>query len=288
MKPAFAILALSGTLIAPVHALNAPPAQENDAAAMLQEPVLPVRRCEQLIGLAVRDQQGERCGRLQDVVLAPDGRAAYAVLSLGIKPGRGGKLFALRFACLSTGGTEPAEQAFVLLPPKGRLDGAPSFNVDEWPALDDLAWCEEVDRHYSGDARAGHRPVAAAAGGREDRLALSSVGLPGTVVADASGAELGTLREVVLDPRGGRVTYVVADVGERRIAVPWGALRVKRPEDQVEMRLEVDTDRLASAPAYEDGVEGLARMSDPAWIGALYAHYGVRPYWHEEPTGGTR
>lgn len=69
----------------------------------------------------------------------------------------------------------------------------------------------------------------------EDPLA----GLGGIVsssVFDGDGDCLGTIQELVLNLKTGRVAYVLVDTGSERVSLPWRALRFNKHRSRFELR----------------------------------------------------
>jgi sporulation protein YlmC with PRC-barrel domain len=99
-----------------------------------------------LEGNQVVNSEGEDLGEIEDIMLdVPNGRIAYAVLSFGGFMGVGEKLFALPWQALTL---DADNKCFVLDVPKERLQNAPGFNKDHWPAMADMAWASEIHKYY--------------------------------------------------------------------------------------------------------------------------------------------
>jgi sporulation protein YlmC with PRC-barrel domain len=94
----------------------------------------------------VYNAQGEKLGSIKEVMLDVDlGRVAYAVLSFGGFLGMGDKLFAIPFEALRV---DTANKQVILDVPKDKLENAPGFDKDNWPATADRRWGAEIYRHY--------------------------------------------------------------------------------------------------------------------------------------------
>lgn len=83
---------------------------------------------------------------------------------------------------------------------------------------------------------------------------LSSDTLIGVVVNNVQGEKLGTIREIMVDPRSGRLMYAVVDstasfgMGKQKsFAVPWHELNVNL--DQSEIVVQLDHGLFPSAPS---------------------------------------
>lgn len=74
---------------------------------------------------------------------------------------------------------------------------------------------------------------------------VSSKTVVGVAVNNAQGEEMGTIREIMIDPQTGKVLYAVVDsVGsfglgkQKSFAVPWSGLQVKLNQTEVVIQLE--------------------------------------------------
>ncbi|MFN0316729.1 MAG: PRC-barrel domain-containing protein [Burkholderiales bacterium] len=97
--------------------------------------------------------------------------------------------------------------------------------------------------------------------------------LTNSEVRSSQGQKLGTIRDTVIDPSTGRVTYVVVGMGNRYHPVPWSALRWDRDHYVVAM----DAEQMRSSPSF-DG-QKWPDMSNEAWHNDNYRYYNQRPYW---------
>jgi sporulation protein YlmC with PRC-barrel domain len=99
-----------------------------------------------LEGDEVVNRQGEKLGTIDEIMLdVPSGRIAYAVLSSGGFLGIGDRMFAIPWRALTL---DTENKCFVLDVAKDRLEAAPGFDKDHWPAMADERWGAEVHRYY--------------------------------------------------------------------------------------------------------------------------------------------
>jgi len=99
-----------------------------------------------LIGDNVVNASGEDLGEIKAIMLdVESGRVAYAVLSFGGFLGMGNKLFAIPWSALTL---DADEKRFVLDVAKDRLDNAPGFDKDHWPAMADASWARQLHEYY--------------------------------------------------------------------------------------------------------------------------------------------
>jgi sporulation protein YlmC with PRC-barrel domain len=258
-----------------------------------------------VIGARVQDPRGEGLGRVEELVIEPaSGSIDYAVISFGEGLGTGDKLFAVPFSLLKA----PAVPAggrlaqFTLDVDKSRLEKAPGFEKRNWPDISLPAWAQEVDRFYdaprarpagsvgkevTSPPRGQANPDVVIEGNRPSRLCKATE-LIHKDVQNPQNERLGEIHELVLDHARGRVNYLVLQsggflgVGDKLLAVPWQEIRCDRQDEKDRLLLGVGAERLEAAPEFDE--KDWNKMSDPAWIEEMYAHYGTRPYWASTPT----
>ncbi|MBI1752673.1 MAG: PRC-barrel domain-containing protein [Acidobacteria bacterium] len=103
----------------------------------------------------------------------------------------------------------------------------------------------------------------------------------GTKVVDTAGEGLGNIKEIVIDPRTGRVAYVVMafggflHMGEKLFAIPFSSFAFDEANSQYS--LKVPKERLEKAPGFDS--DHWPSMSDEQWNRDLHTYYGYAPYW---------
>jgi sporulation protein YlmC with PRC-barrel domain len=109
--------------------------------------------------------------------------------------------------------------------------------------------------------------------------------LIGADVENLQGEKLGDIKDVVLDPETGRITYAVLSfggfmgLGEKYFAIPWSALTSKAGE-KGDFVLNVDKEKLKNAPGFDKN--NWPNMADRNWAQQVYTYYGITPYWEQE------
>ena len=107
-------------------------------------------RVSKLLGAEVRTSSNEKLGRIHDLVMDPQGRVRYVILSKGGVMGIGAHLVAI-----------PIAYADLRMNPEGHLissidkptiAAAPGFASDEWPDFSNSRWQNQV-RGYFGSGR---------------------------------------------------------------------------------------------------------------------------------------
>jgi sporulation protein YlmC with PRC-barrel domain len=110
----------------------------------------PARRIQDLIGVNVRNQQGDDLGKVEEVVINPQaGTVQYAALSFGGFLGFGEKLFAVPWTQLQIHEDQKSHNLMAeITVQKQTLEKAPSFDKDHWPDFADPHWSRDIDQHY--------------------------------------------------------------------------------------------------------------------------------------------
>lgn len=103
-------------------------------------------KASSMIGTDVCNPKGDSLGEIKEVVIDPGtGRVAYAVVSFGGFLGMGKKLFAIPFSAFEY---DVEENEYVLDISKERLEAAPGFDSDNWPAMSEEQWNRDVYKYY--------------------------------------------------------------------------------------------------------------------------------------------
>lgn len=103
-------------------------------------------KASSIIGTDVVNAKGDNLGDVKEIVIDPrTGRVAYAVVSFGGFLGMGEKLFAIPFSALDY---DAEKNEYVLDVSKERLEAAPGFDADHWPAMSDEKWNRDVYKYY--------------------------------------------------------------------------------------------------------------------------------------------
>ncbi|MGB2626110.1 MAG: PRC-barrel domain-containing protein [Candidatus Acidiferrum sp.] len=105
----------------------------------------------------------------------------------------------------------------------------------------------------------------------------------GSPVVNPNFEKLGKIEDLVLDAGAGRIAYAVLSFGSvlgmggKYFAIPWNMFQFHLPEGRVV--LAVDKQLLEKAPGFDK--DNWPNMADSAWGTAIYAHYGLKPYWDD-------
>ncbi len=107
--------------------------------------------------------------------------------------------------------------------------------------------------------------------------------LQGDDVVNLQGDKLGSIEDIMLDVRSGRVAYAVLSfggllgMGDKLFAIPWGALTLDA--DRKCFVLDLPKDRLQNAPGFDK--DHWPSMADESWAVQVYSYYNQEPYWRQ-------
>ena len=103
--------------------------------------------------------------------------------------------------------------------------------------------------------------------------------LLGNDVFNRQDEDLGTIKEIMLDVRAGRISYAVLSyggilgIGYKLFAVPWEALSLDTENER--FILDVAKERLEAAPGFDK--DNWPNMADQTWAKDVHDYYGTQP-----------
>ena len=103
------------------------------------------QRSSQIIGTTVSNPQGEKLGKIDDVLIDPNAAVKYAILSHGGLLGIGDKLIPIPWRALKL---DKEKGTLVVNSDKAALEKAPSFDPKEWPKVIDPESLKKIDIYY--------------------------------------------------------------------------------------------------------------------------------------------
>lgn len=136
----------------------------------------------------------------------------------------------------------------------------------------------------SGQANIIGKGAATAEGPGPDVMAASTI--DGNTVLSSDGDDVGTIKEIMLDVRRGRVAYAVLSsggflgIGDKLLAIPWSALTLDT--DRKCFRLDATSDQVRNSPGFDK--QSWPSMVDRQWAPSVHQHYGREPYWSDDVT----
>ncbi len=109
---------------------------------------------------------------------------------------------------------------------------------------------------------------------------LSASTLRGDSVVNAENEKLGSIEELMIDLRSGRIACAVLSsggfpgMGDKLFAIPWSAFNVDREEKKLVLNVKKET--LEKAPGIDQ--DHWPDMADKVWGASIYRFYGSEPF----------
>lgn len=277
-----------------------------------------MRASNDVVGQSLVGGANEQLGRVEDLIIHPRGDIAYVEFSGASSLNTGARRFPVPYRALSRN----QQGQFTLGTSARDFTSMPGFDKDT-PALSDAAYWNTVDRAYDkvitdrlsrdqvGTMEASAAKLAPA------KTLYSASDLRARAIETPDGQKLGTVREIVVDPRVGRVSYVVLALNGQTgttgstggaqggatgsagttgtttstgklVAVPWDALRPMPDRDDPKTErwtLSTTPEKLAGAPAFQSTAEGWTSASNPDYVQRVYQHFNTPLYYQPDRNG---
>ncbi len=229
----------------------------------------------------VKDSQGQFVGRITDLVLDPEGRVSFAVLSPFGTDGANAKLVAVPFDAWSFNGKD-----LVLDTTAEKLANAPFFNRNYLRAR---SWAEDANRYFGvqpswGEGTPCEKPADAgrqALMTKEWNRPYGVTEIVGTQVKDPQGEEVGKIDDLVFDTEG-RISFAIIGyggflgMGRNLVAVPVDSLFYVEEQSR-HFVLNATKEKVQSAPLFSR-----KSLDDPKWKEDVYRYFGQQPQWNKE------
>lgn len=116
-----------------------------------------------------------------------------------------------------------------------------------------------------------------------ESIVLSASTLMGDEVKNSEGEDLGTLEEIMIDIRNGRIAYAVLSfggflgIGEKLFALPWDVMKLDTEEEV--FLLDIDKKTLQNGPGFDKDDWPETTADDDSWLARVYEYYECEPYW---------
>ena len=226
---------------------------------------------------AVKDSQGQYLGGIADLVVNPDGRISFAVLSIRDEWRMNERLVALPFDVLSFN-----DKYLVLSMTSAKLVNAPLFRMSYLNARN---WADDTNRYFGIQPSWGEETLC-------EKPAVGAYQIPmtkgwnrpyganeivGTQVKNPQGEVVGKIDDLVFDDEG-RISFAILGyggflgIGQNLVAVPITSLSYG--EEPRHFVLNTTKEDIQSAPLFSR--KGL---DDPDWANGFYRYFGQQPYW---------
>jgi sporulation protein YlmC with PRC-barrel domain len=117
-----------------------------EARKELRQDITQAHRASNVIGMNIKNPQGDTLGEIKDLVLDFDtGQIAYVAVSSGGVAGVGDTLHAVPWKALSL---NDKMDAFVLNVDKGAWKNAPGIDQNDWPEVADTEFRQQLNTYY--------------------------------------------------------------------------------------------------------------------------------------------
>lgn len=203
-------------------------------------------RASKLIGMDVKNAQGDKLGKIDDVMVDIDNeRAAYVVLSAGGALGIGDRMVAVPASSFKAGNDK---DGVLLNATAEQLKKAPSYDAKKEPNFSRDSYRGEVDRYFFKEDTVRHT--------KEGAKLMSAKYLVGKNINDRAAHDAGEIEDLVLN-LGNAGSYVVMEVdkswspGNKLVAVPFAALTYPSRPD-LDLLLNIDRKVVENAKGFTD------------------------------------
>lgn len=227
-----------------------------------------LQRCSQLIGAKVQTEDGENCGKIENLALdLQSGRPVYCIINANGVSGMKDKLIPVPFKALKfSEGRQPTIKTNVN---KQRLQEAPDFNASGWSTIGDPKWGRTVHQHYSVNPDFDDQPA---------RLVKATECI-GMAVNGKQREDIGQVEDLLIDPRTDTIPFAVITLqrgknADKMYLVPWQVVDVRGGGDRT-LVLNIEKQRITEAPSFERG--NWPSLADSRSFDRIYSHYNVQP-----------
>jgi len=237
-----------------------------------------VERANKLIGEEVRTSDGQRVGKLENLVVdLESGRVLYAIVGSGgvIKAGE------RRLAVAPGSFSQAQDKNVVLNVDRQRLNDAPQFtkDLDRPEELHKADFVSKVHKYYGQNAwwQGPNRPAHEGSFHNVHKV-TDAIGMR---VKDVNNGDLAKVENIVVDLPAGRVVYVILsadrslNVGDNYYALPPDALTLS--PDHRHLVTGITRDKLVAAPHFAK--DRWPTMSSASWGSQVYQYYGKQAYF---------
>ena len=248
-----------------------------------------VLRANDILGMNVRNAQGEKLGDVKDLMVDFEhpARIRYAALDYGGFLGIGDKLFAVPWQSMKLRHDADNNQRMFLEldADKDSLKNAPGFDKDHWPNFADNHWADEVHKHYRVHTENANVDVdVKKAPAKSDKNVATALirrvsKIQGIEVKNEENQKIGKVEDLVMNANNGSVRYVALSfggflgIGDKLFAVPWDAVRLEYDaKDKKDCLIfDVTKESLSNAPGFDK--DHWPNFADPKWSAEVEKHY---------------
>ena len=274
------------------------------------------QRVTDLMKKSVKSDNNEKIGDVKDLVIDPDaGAVIYTIVEFDRKMGHGNRYFALP---LSVARLSDDYKDIAMRYNSSEVNSANGFDSSNWPNFADQTWSAQVYKAYGQNPYWENRERTQTVSerqtnrdnqqrterdrqymdrGRDDtsrsefrssetRLAPKrwekASDLVGKKVRNLqTNEDLGSLKDIVVDPDTGRILYAVLayggflGMGKDFFAIPWQSFDTTSEARTI--GLNINKDQLKNAEGFDKN--NWPNMADPRWSANIHKYYGKQEPW---------
>ncbi len=164
------------------------PSDQSQQSQMSSQFQPQLQRVDQLMGTDVTNDQGQKLGKVEDIVLdSRDRTINYVVVSYDGSLGMGNKLFAVPWSAIKM---DAQKKHFVVNVSTDRIKSAPSFDKSHWPNMSDPGWKQQETSFFqsAGQSSGASSSQSSAMPSTSSRPSASATGQSGTSDQSAAGS----------------------------------------------------------------------------------------------------
>jgi sporulation protein YlmC with PRC-barrel domain len=240
-----------------------------------------IRKISALRKAEVHNQANEKIASVTDLILSPDGKVRYAVLSVGGVVGIGAKYTAIPWEKLDIRHVD--NKWAVNLPlSKEVLEHAPLIESDNYRELTNAQWVSRVREYFATQLG----PASAKDTDRKTDTPepmttfLRASKVLGATLRNAQSENLGRVEDLLLD-RNSKVAFAIVGhggvlgIGESYIPAPWSKVKLTdRPEDAgLVATIDSTKEQMEKAPLVKG--DTYATMLAPGFTDQVYRFFGM-------------
>lgn len=285
------------------------------ASSMKRMDRLNAAKASTLIGMEIKNLQGEKLGKVEDLAVdVESGRIVQVILATGGILGIGQTLHAVPPGALHH---DVTNKVLHLDADAQKLAASPRFEMSKWAECCESNHVAKVYSHYGepawfpSSAHQDAKPTVAARNAQEARktegawnkdrpmgksVAHQSWPKPGHIrrasklmglsVLNRQDEKLGKVEDLMVDLPAGRIVAVILSsggflgMGDELSAVPPSALEFDMERDN--LRLDASKQALSDAPHFK--ANEWPDLGEPGYVGGVYRSYKVEPYFSTNTT----
>ncbi|OGV44287.1 MAG: hypothetical protein A2X46_04305 [Lentisphaerae bacterium GWF2_57_35] len=239
-----------------------------------------VVRASRVIGSEVRNNEGEKLGKVEDIVLNTNGDILYTVVSYGGFVGIGEKQIAVP---LQSFHTEMSGRTMILDISKESMKNVPTYDASKAETADP-SWMTNMRDYFTRESsgyRSWNERSAQRAGMQEQQGAIRHASkIIGLDTHNQQNQNIGEVQDLVLDSNQGRILYALVEIEDipdaegKYVALPWSSIQVE-PQGRV-ATINADNSTL-QALAYDR--DNMPNLSSRSFGERVYKQFNQQPYW---------